>query len=357
MKAEIKARFRIARAGFTLDADIQIPAQGVTALFGPSGCGKTTLLRAIAGLEKDPRGELHVADETWQQDHWWLQPHQRSIGYVFQESSLFGHLTVRQNVEYGYRRVDPSQRRVALDEAIALLDIDNLLARYPHSLSGGERQRVAIARALAVSPRLLLMDEPLAALDQQRKQEVLPFIQTLNRQLDIPVLYVSHSLDEVAQIAQHLVLMQNGSVLGTGDIQQMFTRLDLPLAQELDASAIINATVSGHEEAFHLTRLKFAAGEITVSGQNLAIGEVVRLRLVARDISLTLQRQQATSILNIFPATVDEIVELNPSQVTVRLLAGGEPILSRITRKSAAELKLQTGMSVFAQVKSVALLS
>ena len=353
MDNNIDARFRVEHGDFKLDAKLQIPARGVTALFGPSGCGKTTLLRAIAGLEPDAQGMLSVAGESWQS----LKPHQRPLGYVFQEASLFAHLTVRRNVEYGYRRIDPSQRRVGLQQAIELLGIENLLDRYPHSLSGGERQRVAIARAVALSPRLLLMDEPLAALDAKRKQEVLPFIQGLTRELDIPLLYVSHALDEVAQIAQHLVLMQNGSVLGAGDIQHMFTRLDLPLAQELDASAIIDATVSGHDPAYQLTRLKFAAGEMIVSAQPLAMGEPVRLRLVARDVSLTLQRQQGTSILNIFPATIDDIADLNPSQVTVRLLAGGEPLLSRITRKSAAELGLQRGMSVFAQVKSVALLS
>ncbi len=357
MADNISARFCIERSGFTLDAQLDIPARGVSALFGPSGCGKTTLLRAIAGLEKDPQGELWVSGECWQQKGRCLQPHQRPLGYVFQEASLFGHLTVRQNVEYGYRRVAPAQRRVSLAQAIELLDIEHLLDRYPQKLSGGERQRVAIARAVAVSPRLLLMDEPLAALDQKRKQEVLPFIQSLNRELEIPIIYISHALDEVAQIAHHLVLMRAGRVLGSGDIQTMFTRLDLPLAQELDASAILSARVVEFDAHYHLARLAFAGGEITLSVDKLKIGDQVRLRLVARDVSLTLQRQQDTSILNIFPATVDEIVDLNPSQVTVRLLAGTEPVLSRITRKSAAELGLQPGMQVFAQVKSVALLS
>ncbi len=356
MSPDINASLVVEKGDFHLNAQFSIPAQGVTALFGPSGCGKTTLLRAIAGLEAQTRGELHVAGEAWQNDHHGLPPHQRPVGYVFQESSLFEHLTVRRNIAYGHQRLAPGQRRVSLQQAIALLGIEDLLDRYPHSLSGGERQRVAIARAIAVSPRLLLMDEPLAALDQARKQEVLPFIQALHRQLDIPVLYVSHALEEVAQIAQHLVLMQQGRVIGSGAIQQMFTRLDLPLAQELDASAILDATVIGFEPAFHLTRLRFAAGEMLVSAQHLKPGEQLRLRLVARDVSLTLQRQHGTSILNIFPATVDGIADLNPSQVTVRLLAGDAPLLSRITKKSAAELGLRVGMQVYAQVKSVALL-
>jgi molybdate transport system ATP-binding protein len=356
MPPSIEARFCINKGDFTLDSRFQIPAVGVTALFGPSGCGKTTLLRAIAGREQDRQGYLKVGDSHWQQQGQSLPPHQRPLGYVFQESSLFEHLNVRANVEYGYNRVKQSEHRVSLDQAIQLLGIGHLLERYPGSLSGGERQRVAIARAVAVSPRLLLMDEPLAALDHSRKQEVLPFIQSLHKQLEIPVLYVSHSLDEVAQIADHLILMQQGKVLGSGAIDEMFTRLDLPLAHELDASAILHAEVTGFDEAYQLTYLQFAAGTMTVSGQGLKRGDQLRLRLVARDVSLTLQRQTETSILNIFPATVDEILQLNPSQMTVRLLAGGMPMLSRITRKSAAELGLKTGMSVFAQVKSVALL-
>lgn len=357
MTENITARFHLTKAGFSLDVQLQTPAKGITALFGPSGCGKTTFLRAIAGLEKDPQGELRIGDRYWQQASHSLPPHQRPLGYVFQESSLFRHLTVRENIEYGYQRVAQSERRVALDEAIGLLGIGDLLARYPHRLSGGERQRVALARAVAVSPRLLLMDEPLAALDQQRKQEVLPFIQSLHRALDIPVLYVSHALDEVAQIAQQLVLMDKGRILGSGNIEYMFTRLDLPLAQELEASSIVNATVTGFEKKYQLTRLQFDGGSMTVSAPNVQLGDQVRLRLLARDVSLTLQHQRDTSILNIFPATVDQMQPINPSQVIVRLRTGSTRILSRITRKSAAQLGLQPGMAVFAQVKSVALLS
>ncbi len=357
MDSSITAKFRIQRGGFTLDSAFTIPAKGVTALFGSSGCGKTTLLRAIAGLETCQTGYLKVGEMTWQQDDLFVPPHKRAVGYVFQESSLFEHLNVKRNLEYGLKRVAAQEQKVSLEKSIELLDIGNLLERKPGSLSGGERQRVAIARALAVSPRLLLMDEPLAALDQNRKQEVLPFIESLHKELDIPVIYVSHSLEEVAQLADHLILMEQGKVVDSGDIHDMFTRLDLPLAHELDASAIINATVTGFDEHYHLMFLQFAGGTITVAGQNLNEGDAVRLRLVARDVSLTLEHQSRTSILNIFPVIVDEILQTGPAQLIVRLQAGGVPMLSKITRKSAAELNLEPGRKVYAQVKSVALLS
>lgn len=353
----IEARFTIERGDFTLDVDLKVPAHGITSLLGPSGCGKTTLLRAIAGLEHYQNGFLKVGDMTWQEGSHFVPPHKRSLGYVFQEASLFAHLNVRRNLEYGVRRVPETERKVSLEKAIDLLGIGKLLERKPATLSGGERQRVAIARALAVSPRLLLMDEPLAGLDQKRKQEVLPYIESLHKELDIPVIYVSHSADEVARLADHLVLLEAGRAVATGAIQEMFTRLDLPLAHDRDAGAIFDAVVTGHDENYHLTILDFPGGQITVTRQALQIGDRVRLRLAAPDVSLTLEHQSSTSILNIFPASVDEITDEGLAQVTVRLLAGGVPLLSRITRKSAVELGLKPGKSVYAQVKSVALLS
>jgi len=357
MQSDIQARFHLKRGEFALDAEFNVPAQGVCALFGPSGCGKTTLLRAIAGLEFDPAGMLQVGDMNWQLGSHFIAPHQRPIGYVFQEASLFAHLNVLRNLEYGLKRIKPSERKVSLEQAIHLLGIQDLLQRKPHSLSGGERQRVAIARALAVSPRLLLMDEPLAALDQRRKQEVMPYLKALHKELDIPLIYVSHALEEVAQLADHLVLMEAGRVVASGDIHQLFTRLDLPLAHELEASAIIVARVAGFDPEFHLMHLTFAGGSITLAAQPLQPGEQVRVRLMARDVSLTLEHQSATSILNILPVTVEQILPSGSAQVTVKLRAAGVPILSRITRKSAQDLKLEPGKNVFAQVKSVALLS
>ncbi|RLJ18254.1 molybdenum ABC transporter ATP-binding protein [bacterium endosymbiont of Escarpia laminata] len=352
----IEARFLIERGDFTLDADFIVPAQGISAIFGASGCGKTTLLRAIAGLEQPSRGYLKIAGEVWQDGDRFLPPHQRPLGYVFQEASLFPHLSVRGNLEYGYKRLPPEARRVDFDRAVTLLGIGPLLVRRPEGLSGGERQRVAIARALLTSPRLLLMDEPLAALDRQSKTEILPFLERLHEELSIPVLYVSHASDEVARLADQLVLLEQGRVRASGPIGEMLTRVDLPLAHGDEAEAIVEARVAEHDETFHLTHLEFPGGRFTVAKKDLPLGQPVRLRLLARDVSLSLERHEGTSILNIFPAKIETLVDENPAQLMVRLDAGGVPILSRITRKSATILALEPGKSVYVQVKTVALL-
>jgi molybdate transport system ATP-binding protein len=352
----IEVRYRFDLDTFQLDVNLELPGRGITSLFGPSGCGKTSLLRAIAGLDRHAAGYLRMGDLVWQDEDTFVPAHRRAVGYVFQEASLFEHLSVQGNLEYGLNRVPPSARSIPLERAIALLGIDPLLQRSPATLSGGERQRVAIARALAVSPRLLLMDEPLAAVDLERRQEILPWIETLHRELEIPIIHVSHSPEEVARLADHLVLMRAGRIAAAGDVHEIFTRLDLPLALDNEATSVIEATVSGHDEEYRLTRLDFDGGQFTIPRQPLAVGSPVRLRLAARDVSLTLQHQSGTSILNILPAAVEGISLDDEAQVTVRLLAGSVPILARITRKSAAELGLQPGMQVFAQAKSIALL-
>ncbi len=354
--SRIEASLQMPLGSFALAAEFAIPDRGLTALFGPSGCGKTTLLRAIAGLEPQAQGRLQVGDEIWQDKDFVLPTHRRNLGYVFQEASLFPHMTVRQNLEYGVKRIDQASLAISLQQAIDWLELEPLLPRRPDKLSGGERQRVAIARALVVNPRLLLMDEPLAALDLARKQELLPYIENLHKNLNIPIIYVSHAVDEVARLADHMLLMQQGRILDSGQVQHMFTRLDLPLSHGMDASAIIDARVEQVDEHYHLSYLEFAGGRITVGGDQLAPGEAVRVRLAARDVSLTLNRQPGTSILNIFPARVDAISEESPAQVTVRLMEEGIPLLSRITRKSCHDLALEPGKQVYAQVKSVALL-
>jgi molybdate transport system ATP-binding protein len=353
----IEIRFRFGLEAFQLDVDLELPGRGITSLFGPSGCGKTSLLRAIAGLDRHPGGYCRMGDLVWQDADTFVPPHRRPVGYVFQEASLFDHLDVQGNLEYGLKRLPESARTITLERAIALLGVEPLLRRSPITLSGGERQRVAIARALAVSPRLLLMDEPLAAVDLERRQEILPWIEALHQELDIPVIHVSHAPEEVARLADHLVLMRAGRVVAASDVHEMFTRLDLPLALDNDATSVIEAKVVAHDEEFRLTRLEFAGGEFTMSRQPIAVGSPVRLRLAARDVSLTLQRQTGTSILNILPVTVDGISLDDDAQVTVRVLAGGVPILARITRKSASELALQPGMQLFAQAKGIALLN
>jgi molybdate transport system ATP-binding protein len=351
----VQARLKVEHPGFSLEVALELPGRGVSALFGPSGCGKTTCLRAIAGLQHAPGAFVAVNGERWQDDTSFVPTHRRALGYVFQETRLFAHLDVRRNLEYGMKRVAAAQRRVPLEQAVELLGLGPLLARRPDALSGGERQRVGIARALATSPRLLLMDEPLASLDLARKREILPYLERLHAGLDIPVIYVSHAADEVARLADHLVLMEAGRVLASGPANALMTRLDLPLAHGDAAGAIIDATVAGFVAAFGLTQLAFAGGTLWLPHGGTRIGQAVRVRIQARDVSLTLTPQTDTSVLNIVPATVADLAEDGPAQVMVGLDAGGARLLARITRKSAALLRLRAGAAVHAQVKGVAI--
>ncbi|MCI0653202.1 MAG: molybdenum ABC transporter ATP-binding protein [Methylococcaceae bacterium] len=353
----LSARFRFERPNFILDIDLTSPARGVTAIFGPSGSGKTTLLRVIAGLERCRDGFLQIGDTVWQDGRYFVPPHKRRLGYVFQEASLFAHLNVRRNLEYGFMRTPVSERRISMDRITELLGINSLLERRPDQLSGGEQQRVAIARALAVSPRILLMDEPLSALDLARKQEIMPYLESLHVELDIPILYVSHSTNEVARLADLLVLLEEGQIRAMGAIDEMLARLDPPRIQGDHAEVIIRAHVAGHDDEFDLTYFDFPGGRFSVPRKALPIGHAAGLRVAARDVSLTLEPQTGTSILNIFKATVEEILPEWGAQVTVRLAAEGVPILSRLTRKSTVLLDLKRGKSVYAQVKSVALLA
>lgn len=355
----IHARFDLAYPGFALDVDMQLPARGITALFGPSGSGKTTLLRCIAGLERAEGGLLRVKDEVWQDGEKFLATHQRPLGYVFQEASLFPHLSVRRNLEYGWQRIAASERKVQLEQVILLLGLSQLIDRNdPSSLSGGERQRVAIGRALLTSPSLLLMDEPLSALDTASKQEIIPYLERLHSELDIPVLYVSHALDEVARLADHLVLLEQGRVIASGAPNDTLSRLDLPTAHLDDAGAVIEAKVAVHDEAYHLTRLDFFGGGLWVSKVERAAGTLVRARVLARDVSVAIAAPHGTSITNILAAHIVEIQDEGPDRVSLRLTVGsGQIILSRITRRSRDQLGLAVGMEVYAQVKSVALIA
>ena len=354
-RLEIRCRFD--RGAFCLDVDLSLPAHGVTALFGHSGCGKTTLLRVVAGLDRVQGARVVLNDEVWSDDHRHLATHKRQIGYVFQEASLFPHLNVRQNVDFGLKRVPECQRRLALDQAIELLGIGALLTRKPAQLSGGERQRVAIARALATSPQLLLMDEPLAALDHARKNEILPYLELLHDELDIPLLYVSHSADEVARLADHMVVLDAGRVIADGALPEVFARADLPLAQGDEAGVVLDAVIAQHDPAYHLSRLDFAGGALWVRTGGGPVGKAVRVRILARDVSLTLAPQTGTSILNILPARIVRLhTDGHPAQTLVWLDAGGAALCARITHRSADSLGLQPGLPVWAQIKSVALL-
>lgn len=356
--SQIRATFCIDRAKFHLNVDLTLPSRGVTALFGHSGSGKTTVLRAMAGLERAPGGYFALGDTVWQDDAGgiFVPTHQRSLGYVFQESSLFEHLTVEGNLLFGYKRVPASARKFKPDDISELLGISGLLNRRPAGLSGGERQRVAIARALLTAPQLLLMDEPLAALDIKRKQEILPYLERLRDELSIPIIYVSHSPDEVVRLADHLVLLDAGRAVASGPLTETLARADLPHAFADDAGVVIETTIAAHE-ADDLTRLEFAGGVIYVAGRPEPVGHRLRCRIHARDVSLALAEPQATSILNLFRGTVTAIVPTDrTAQVLVQLRLGTTPLLARITERSRKALDIRIGHQVWAQVKAVALL-
>jgi molybdate transport system ATP-binding protein len=334
----------------------------VTALFGHSGSGKTTCLRCIAGLERADEGFIQVNDEVWQDSDKgiFVAPHKRALGYVFQEASLFPHLSVLANLQFGLKRIPKPQRRVDMAHASELLGISHLLDRHPQHLSGGERQRVGMARALLTSPTLLLMDEPLAALDAQRKSEILPYLQRLHDELDIPVLYVSHSQDEVAQLADHLVLLSDGKALASGPIGQTLARLDLPLALGDDAGVVIQGHVAAYDAHYQLLTLQLPDTDlnIRVTHTPMAQGQALRCKVQARDVSLSLHGDEQSSILNRLPVTVvSEMPADNSAHVLVRLDAAGSPLLARITRYSRDHLNLHPGQRLWAQIKAVAVLA
>ncbi|WP_426099745.1 molybdenum ABC transporter ATP-binding protein [Pseudomonas sp. PSPC3-3] len=358
----IDVRLHLKYSAFALEVDLHLPGRGVTALYGHSGSGKTTCLRCIAGLERAADGFVQVNDEVWQDSRsgLFVPPHKRALGYVFQEASLFPHLSVRANLEFGLKRIPRAQLRVDMAQATELLGIGHLLERHPQHLSGGERQRIGIARALLTSPRLLLMDEPLAALDSKRKSEILPYLERLHDELDIPVLYVSHAQDEVARLADHIVLLREGKALASGPIGETLARLDLPLALGDDAGVVISGTVSAYDAHYQLLSLQLpgSALHMRVAHAPLALGKALRIKVQARDVSLNVQAEEHSSILNRLPVTViQEIAADNNAHVLVRLDAGGTPLLARITRFSRDQLQLHPGQTLWAQIKAVAVLA
>lgn len=334
----IALRHVLRRRDFKLDVDVKIPARGITGLFGESGSGKTTLLRCIAGLEA---GLTHDRRPV----------HRRGVGYVFQEPQLFPHLDVLGNIEFGMRRSRAS--RVNQQQVVDMLDLSGLLDRKPGGLSGGEAQRVAIASVLLRSPRLVLMDEPLASLDQRRKEELLPYLDRLHDELSVPIVYVSHSIDEVSRLCDHLLLIDNGRIVASGELHEVLSRLDLPLLSGSNAGCVVDARPQRFDKAFNLTELAFSGGVLTVPGRYESRDRSVRLRIAAQDVSLCLSRPDGTTILNVIEATIDDVRSVGPSSSLVRLAAGDDYLLALITRRSVARLDLKTGDRVFAQVKSV----
>ncbi|WP_424811204.1 molybdenum ABC transporter ATP-binding protein [Roseococcus sp. YIM B11640] len=342
--------------GFSLDVEIAAPAAGVTALFGPSGCGKSTILKAVAGLLRPREGRIAFAGETLLDTARgvFTPPERRRFGLVFQEARLFPHLSVGSNLRYGLRRASASDTGPGFEEVLALLGIEHLLARRPGSLSGGERQRVALGRALLMRPRLLLMDEPLAALDAARRAEILPFLAKLRDVAGLPILYVTHALDEADALADRLVLLDSGRVLAEGSVEELTARTDLPLAARRDAGVVISCRLLDHDPGRGLSRIGFAGGELVVPLRPEMPGARMRLRLRARDIAVALVPVTGISVQNQLLARLTEILPgPSPAEFFLRLAVGETILLARVTRDAVERLGLVPGMELRALLKSV----
>lgn len=362
--AGLTARFSGQLGAFRLKAGFDAPGRGVTALFGPSGCGKTTVLRAIAGLGRFEDGFLSVGGEIWQRPGVFLPPHRRPVGYVFQEASLFPHLTVRGNLDYGRRRAlrGGAKEVFRFDEVADLLGLAPLLDRAPARLSGGERQRVSVGRALLSQPRLLLMDEPLSALDRFAKDAILPYFERLRDTLALPILYVSHDIAEVERLADRLLLMRAGEIIAEGPLAEMQARPDLPLARLPEAAVTLAASVLDHDPVYGITRFAVSGATLLAPGDFGPPGTPHRVRIAASDVALVKDPPAATSILNMPPARIlsAETGDGSATGMTTILLAlgaegEGARILARITRRSWDLLGLAPGQPIFAQIKGVAL--
>lgn len=349
----IEVDLRLGLPDFRIDARFEA-GPGITALFGRSGAGKTLLVNLLAGLVRPDEGRIVVSghvlfDSARGID---LAPEKRRLGYVFQEDRLFPHLSVHANLTYGMRLVPRAQRRLHPDDVVDLLGIRGLLPRRPHHLSGGEKQRVAIARALLASPELVLMDEPLANLDADRRAEILPLIESLRDDLGLPVVYVSHSTDEIVRLADSLVLISDGRVAASGRVEEIMSRLDLrPLTGRYDAGAVLPARVLSHAPEDELTVLEVPGGELRISHLDLPVGTALRVRVRARDVTLALTRPHDLSVLNCFRGAVVEIGADSGPQVDV-LVDIGCPLWARITRRSVRDLGLEPGVEVYALIKS-----
>ena len=361
----ISARFHFSylkeQSNFFMNMDLTVPANGLTAIMGKSGSGKTTLLRCIAGLEKIRNAEIIFKGDVWQNHKKKIPTHKRPLAYVFQESSLFPHLTVKKNLDYAIKRSIRFFDKEYYEQILDLLDIQPLLTKSIQTLSGGERQRVAIARAVLSRAKLLLMDEPLSSLDNQRKQEILPYLVKLKNESDVPILYVSHSVEEVAKLADHVVMLEGGKVTVQGDVKTIFSAVDLPIQLDHETGSVLSGYIVDVDEQWHLAKISTTGGEVVIPYQspilNYQKDQAVRLRVLARDISLTLEPNPNSSILNVLKTQVDHIQYDSNSPVSkIRLAFGDDYLLANITSKSVHDLNLKKGSWVWAQIKSVAVI-
>jgi molybdate transport system ATP-binding protein len=357
MSPPLLARLQHQYHGFQLAVDLQLPASGISAFFGASGSGKTTLLRCIAGLQQATQGYVEVNGQIWQdsQQKLFLPPHRRALGYVFQEANLFPHLNVGDNLRYGLKRVSQPLSSLDWQQLLDLLGIAHLLDRYPLHLSGGERQRVAIARALATQPQILLMDEPLASLDYARKQEILPFLLKLHQQLKIPLLYVTHDPHEVARLADYVVILRDGQVVAAGSLSETLRHLQLAVGTEPLLTSVWNGVVTAQDGENYLTEVDCAAGRLSLPQIDAAINDIVRVQIEARNVSISLEKPPASSILNVLPAKITALTEMQNGQMNVQLHLNNELLLAQITCKSAYYLNLHSNRNVYVQIKASSL--
>jgi molybdate transport system ATP-binding protein len=359
----IAAQYAGVLGSFELDVAFESPMRGITALFGPSGCGKTTVLRCIAGLTRLP-GRLVVGGEVWQ-DHatgQFREPHRRPVGYVFQEASLFPHLSVRGNLLYGHRRaLELGAEHIRLDDVVDLLGIGPLLDRATGALSGGERQRVALGRALLAQPRLLLMDEPLSALDAMTKEDIFPYFEAIHAALAIPVLYVSHDISEIERLVDYMVLLEAGRVVAAGPLADLLGDSRLPIARSPEASSVLEGRVAAFDPDDDLTSLAIDGEVLLVPNRVGEPGATQRVRIVATNVSLAVDRPSLTTILNVMPVRIADIHPLDRGQVNVLVTIGhrdgGSRLLARVTRRAQRVLSLAPGQDVYAQIKAVSLIA
>lgn len=352
----LKLDIALVRKNFSLNINAEIANQGITAVYGSSGSGKTTLLRSIAGLEKNVTGRIFFNDEIWLNENKKLAVEKRRVGFVFQHACLFPHLNVRQNINFGLHRSASKNQNYSFDEITEILGLTSLLDQNSQSLSGGEKQRVAIARAILSHPRILLMDEPLGSLDNKRKQDILPYLEKIHQELGLPILYVSHSEDEIAQLADHVIVMSAGKITEQGKLHDILNDLNSPFAQLDNCFSVIDCKIKSIQQEFKLAHAQFEEFELRLPSQQLKLEQNIRVRVLAKDVSLSLELSKNSSILNSLKAKICEIKSDSNAQCLIRLSVGNTYLISRISDYSKQKLNLAIGMKVYAQIKAVALI-
>ncbi|MDQ7016027.1 MAG: molybdenum ABC transporter ATP-binding protein [Gammaproteobacteria bacterium] len=361
MSDDILARFDLERGSFRLSVDAHLPGCGITALFGRSGAGKTTLLRCMAGLELANNGLFSLNGTCWQNDERgvFIPPHRRQLGYIYRQGRLHPHMPVRENLEYGYRSValgnNEEQKRQTLKRVVEVLGIGSILRRYPHQLTVEEKRRVVIGRALMIQPHILLMDEPMTGLDLESKALLMPYLEALHTNLNIPVLYVGHDVEELVHVADRLLTMDEGRVTEIGDVPDMLARLDLAISEQEGAGVLLEVGVVAHDEAFILTKVVFSGGELLIPQVKSAIGQSLRVRIQARDVSISLVCPRKTSVLNVLKAQIIALLDQPNGMVLLRLDLAGTALFAQVSRKAKVCLRLKVGTRVFAQIKNIAL--